>query len=78
MNSTEIATDLLRAHAANDLTALIALYTEAADHAETSADTDRACFFLTHAWIFALEAGDIRADALRGRLVAYGREIDGR
>ncbi|MDU8942277.1 hypothetical protein [Ovoidimarina sediminis] len=67
----EIEAGLLAAHGAGDGTALVGLYTEAA---EAAGDVDRACFFLTHAYIFALEAGDARAGALYARLKAEGRE----
>lgn len=62
---------LLDAHARQDKTALVTLYTEAA---ETANDLDAACFFLTHAYVFALDVGDNRAGALHARLVAQGRE----
>lgn len=62
---------LLAAHAADDRATLIALYAEAAD---TAPDETATGFYLTHAFVFALEAGDPRADALRARLVAMGRE----
>ena len=62
---------LLAAHAADDRAALIALYREAA---LTAADHDAACFYLTHAYVFALEAGAPEAADLRARLVAYGAE----
>ncbi|WP_375255633.1 hypothetical protein [Yoonia sp.] len=67
---TSLKDRLLAAHADDDRQALIALYTEAAD---STADTDAACFYLTHAYIFALEAGDPAADGLRTRLKAHGR-----
>ena len=69
--SNDLDTRMLAAHAADDRIALITLYTEAADVAN---DVDTACFFLTHAYIFALEAGAPQAPALRQRLVAHGRE----
>ena len=62
---------LLTAHADNDLAALVSLYTDAAAGAE---DEDAQRFYLTHAFVFALELGDARADALRTRLVALGSE----
>jgi hypothetical protein len=62
---------MLAAHAAADTSALIGLYEQAAD---AVADVDSTCFFLTHAFVFALEAGDPRAHALRARLVSHGRE----
>ena len=49
------------------------LYALVADKAEASDDIDSAAFFLTHAWIFALERGDERAEALRARLANWGR-----
>lgn len=72
MNALDAA--LLEAHNQNDITALIELYAQAADEAETSADIDAACFFLTHAYVFALEAGSDLAKTLHTRLKSYGRE----
>ncbi len=68
---TDLDARLLAAHEAGDRSTLVALYTEAADQAK---DVDAACFYLTHAYVFALELGDVRATALRARLVAEGRE----
>ena len=65
---------LIAAHAAGDGGSLVALYAEAADRAEATGDMDAACFYLTHAYVFALEAGDPAADALHRRLRAHGRE----
>lgn len=62
---------LIEAHMAMDCDALITLYTRAADQAQVE---DAAGFYLTHAMVFALESGDARADTLRARLVAQGRE----
>lgn len=62
---------MIAAHDAGDREALIGLYTEAADVAN---ELDACCFFLTHAYVFALEAGAPQAKALHARLVAHGRE----
>ncbi|WP_324754546.1 hypothetical protein [Roseovarius sp. Pro17] len=62
---------MLTAHAGPDHAALIALYTEAADSAN---DLDASCFFLTHAYVFALEAGAPQARHLHHRLAMQGRE----
>ena len=62
---------LLAAHAAGDQSQLVQLYTEAADHATSD---QAAGFYLTHAYIFALELGHPDAPALRARLVDMGRE----
>lgn len=61
---------LLAAHARGDHRALVTLYTQAADEAP---DVDSCCFFLTHAYIFALEQGHPDAAALHDRLAAAGR-----
>lgn len=65
---------LLAAHARNDFEALTALYEEAANQREEQGDVDAACFYLTHAFVFALESGSARADALQWRLWKLGRE----
>ncbi len=64
---------LLKAHDSDDIPALIGLYARATDAAEAAGDVDRAAFFATHAWIFALEAGDARAVGLRARLLNWGK-----
>lgn len=61
---------LLAAHAANNLSDLIALYEQASTQAKTPVAKG---FYLTHAFIFALEAGDKRAAMLRQRLASMGR-----
>lgn len=62
---------LLEAHARNDKSALVALYRDAAE----AAPSDEArYFYMTHAYIFALETGDPAAVALREKLRAAGRE----
>ena len=72
----DLDADLLEAHGAGDLGRLVAGYAAAADIAEGAGDVNRAAFYLTHAWVFALEAGDPRANDLRARLVAHGRETE--
>lgn len=62
---------LCAAHAAGDGAALIGLYGLAAAAAR---DETARGFYLTHAYVFALEAGDARAPALRAALVEMGRE----
>ena len=64
---------LLAAHAADDRAALIALYQEASEAADTPVARN---FYLTHAYVFALEAGAPEAADLRARLVAYGAETE--
>ena len=69
--ASDLDARLLAAHAAGDLGALVGLYAEAAEAADT---VDAACFYLTHAYIFALDTGDPRVGALKARLVAAGRD----
>ncbi|MEM7724705.1 MAG: hypothetical protein AAF376_20450 [Pseudomonadota bacterium] len=61
---------LLAAHAAGDRAALISLYAQAAE----ASDGEASAFYLTHAYVFALEAGDGRASSLKDRLVAMGAD----
>lgn len=68
---SDLDAQLLAAHAAGDMPALITLYTAAANQTK---DVDAACFYLTHAYVFALECGDTCAPELRARLARHGRE----
>lgn len=61
---------ILAAHDRNDGQALVLLYTQAADQ---STDVDTACFFLTYAYVYALELGMPEAATLHARLDAHGR-----
>lgn len=67
----DLDTALLNAHSTGDLAALAALYTQAADHTDAP---DAAAFYLTHAHVFALEAGLPESEKLRDRLIEMGRE----
>ena len=58
---------LLAAHAAGDGAALARLYAEAA-----AAGGPGAGFYLTQAWVFALEAGLTEAERYGGKLRASG------
>ncbi len=71
---TDLDARLLAAHEAADHGALVALYAEAA---ETAEDEDARAFFLTHAYVFALDTGAPEAEALRHALVTMGREPGG-
>ncbi|MEI4234401.1 hypothetical protein [Roseovarius sp. D22-M7] len=68
---TDLDTRMIAAHETGDRAALIRLYAEAADRVN---DLDASCFFLTHAYVFALEAGAVEAAPLHARLKARGRE----
>ena len=67
----DLDTRMISAHEANDRRQLIKLYTQAAD---TVNDLDASCFYLTHAYVFALESGASEAPGLHARLKAHGRE----
>jgi hypothetical protein len=72
---TELDARLLAAHAARDHQSLVVLYAEAADTAPTP---EAAGFYLTHAYVFALEKAHPDAAGLKARLIAAGREEDDR
>ena len=65
---------LIAAHDAGDTESLIRLYTQAGNHEEDAGNVNAACFYLTHAYVFALEAGNSHAADLHARLKAHGRE----
>tara|TARA_B100000902_G_C27037715_1_gene777769 strand:+ start:569 stop:808 length:240 start_codon:yes stop_codon:yes gene_type:complete len=73
MTRDELDAQLLIAHAGEDSEALVKLYSLAGDQCEAQGDVDAACFYLTHAFVFALEAGAPEADGLNKRLVERGR-----
>ena len=68
---SDLDAQMIAAHEAHDHEALIRLYTQAAD---TANDLDAACFYLTHAYVFALEAGARQSAGLHARLKKHGRE----
>jgi len=64
---------LIAAHENGDAARLSELYERAANALMRAGDTDAACFFLTQAYVFALEAGAPKTDELKRRLQAHGR-----
>ncbi|MFK7881046.1 MAG: hypothetical protein AB8B75_14865 [Roseobacter sp.] len=68
----DLNAQLLAAHEADDTRALARLYAQAA---EVATNDDGRGFFLTHALVFALEAGAPEASALRQELIEMGREM---
>ncbi|PWE33083.1 hypothetical protein DDZ14_06600 [Maritimibacter sp. 55A14] len=76
MTRSDAALDhaLLDAHSRGDQAALVRLYAEAGGKSDEMGDIDAACFYWTHAYIFALEDGDPQAGDLHARLKAHGRE----
>lgn len=65
---------LLAAHERHDGEALVRLYSDAGMLAETGGDIDAACFYYTHAYVFALETGIAAARELCVKLAIHGRE----
>lgn len=67
---------LLKEHADGaDPGRLSALYREAGMLREADGAIDAACFLYTHAFVYALEAGNAALiDSLRSALVRHGRE----
>lgn len=70
----QVGEALLSAHASGDALALIGLYAEAGALADAAGDVDAACFYWTHAHVYALETGDPRTTMLRRILMRHGRE----
>ena len=71
MPTFDLDARLLAAHATGDPEALVALYEEAADAATT---VEAEGFYLTHAFVYALQSNHPKTRALNARLVAMGRE----
>jgi len=76
MNGESLNEKLIQAHQENNLTDLVNLYTRAADASEQAGDIDAACFYWTHAYVFALDVGSEQATDLHRRLLQYGRVED--
>ena len=76
MNRNSLNEKLIRAHKENNLADLVYLYTRAGDVSEAANDIDAACFYLTHAYVFALDSGSEQAIELHRRLLQYGRVRD--
>jgi hypothetical protein len=62
---------LLQAHGRHDLPNLVTLYQAAS---ETAQELDAKAFYLTQAYVYALDCGAPQADELHGALRALGRE----
>lgn len=66
--------ELLEAHDQRDAEALIRIYKREGEAALADGKTHEGCFLLTHAYVFALEAGAKEASEIHKILVSYGRE----
>ncbi len=61
---------ILAAHGADNKRALVDLYSQAANQADT---LDAACFFLTQAHVFALETNHPATPQIHAQLKSHGR-----
>ena len=74
MKNPSLDQQLRKAHVDKNHAALVVLYTKVANECERSGDIDAACFYLTHAYVFALQEGMRETKELHQQLVKYGRE----
>lgn len=74
MNIVDLDRQLLAAHSANDMAELVRLYQQAGAMMIAQNDVDAGCFYLTHAYIFALEIGHSSAPNIHQVLIDHGRE----
>ncbi|ABD54805.1 hypothetical protein [Jannaschia sp. CCS1] len=72
MTADRFEAALRTARGTGDWSDVIALYLKAA---EAEGDPQGTAFYLTHAYIHALEAGDPRVPSLKTRLVALGADV---
>lgn len=74
MDDAKLQAELLLAHEKQDFETLSTLYSKAAFQLEASNDIDAACFYWTHAFVFALDADlDEAVEIASQKLVSYGR-----
>ncbi|MCW9042338.1 MAG: hypothetical protein OQK05_03250 [Pseudopelagicola sp.] len=71
MSRRPLDSRLLAAHATGDTLSLVTLYREAAEHAQ---EDEARGFYLTHAYVYALEAGHHMSPDLHAMLRAMQRE----
>ncbi len=65
---------LIAAHHARDIETLVRIYLAEADRRAEQHDVDAECFFLTQAYVWALDGGHPEAERLHARLKAHGRD----
>ena len=69
--SLDLNDGIIKAHSENDNWNLVGLYTQAANRANSP---DLESFFLTQAYVFALEQDHPAQRRLKTRLIAFGSE----
>ncbi|PIB26163.1 hypothetical protein BFP76_12910 [Amylibacter kogurei] len=66
--------ELLAAHAAKDGAKIAHIYKQAGENALEAGQVDTACFYFTHAYVFALESNCEELGQIHAILKKYGRE----
>tara|TARA_R110002126_G_C10490649_1_gene504130 strand:- start:34660 stop:34890 length:231 start_codon:yes stop_codon:yes gene_type:complete len=74
VNAENLNAALLDAHDRAEGGRLAELYHRAASISEQAGEMDQACFYFTHAYVFALQEGLPMSTDLHARLKALGRE----
>ena len=67
-------TKILDAHKNGNINILVDIYFMLGNEELKKTAIKSGCFLLTQAFVYALEAGDCRAQEIRQILISYGRE----
>jgi len=67
-------TKILDAHKNENISILVDIYFMLGNEELKKSAIKSGCFLLTQAFVYALEAGDSRAQEIRQILISYGRE----
>ncbi|MGI9349424.1 MAG: hypothetical protein ACR2OP_06340 [Amylibacter sp.] len=67
-------TKILDAHKNENIDILVDIYFMLGNEELKKSAIKSGCFLLTQAFVYALEAGDCRAQEIRQILISYGRE----
>ena len=67
-------TKILDAHKNENINILVDIYFMLGNEELKKSAIKSGCFLLTQAFVYALEAGDSRAQEIRQILISYGRE----
>ena len=70
----QLNTKILDAHKNGNINILVDIYFMLGNEELKKSAIKSGCFLLTQAFVYALEAGDCRAQEIRQILISYGRE----
>ena len=70
----QLNTKILDAHKNGNVNILVDIYFMLGNEELKKSAIKSGCFLLTQAFVYALEAGDCRAQEIRQILISYGRE----